>query len=93
MLCESKVLSKVCFPSLIVNINLLLTNTLFGVAEYAGLNFIALIRSNWISIAQEAYLYLRIMYYVNDDSLLEDEMTRYFNTTQYILKMNKYLYS
>ncbi|XP_045027481.1 tyrosine-protein phosphatase non-receptor type 14-like isoform X2 [Daphnia magna] len=27
--------------------------------------------------AQEAYLYLRIMYYVNDVSLLEDEMTRY----------------
>lgn len=28
--------------------------------------------------AQEAYLYLRIMYYVNDASLLVDEMTRYW---------------
>ena len=27
--------------------------------------------------AQEAYLYLRIMYYVNDVSLLEDELTKY----------------
>ena len=26
--------------------------------------------------AQEAYLYLRIMYYVSDVSLLQDEMTR-----------------
>ena len=27
--------------------------------------------------AQESYLYLRIMYYVNDVSLLQDEMTRF----------------
>lgn len=43
--------------------------------------------------AQEAYLYLRIMYYVNDVSLLEDEMTRYFITSCYIVKLNKYSYS
>jgi len=41
------------FFSDIVNINLLLTNTLIVVAEYAGLNLIALLRNNWISMPKK----------------------------------------